>query len=104
MGRNRKYILRGRMALDIAWENGVDEMTFYKRLNRGWSVERAVLPTEKARKYRLEWECDGIVYDSYLQMVRELGCGYGTIRNAYYRNGSPFVYKGWHFTVRKVMF
>ena len=47
--RSTTIWLNGRVASDIAKENGISQSTFSERLRIGWSVERAA--TQKPRSY-----------------------------------------------------
>jgi hypothetical protein len=47
--KNKAYVLEGEYAVAVARWNGIDEMAFFQRIYRGWSVERAA--TEPPRKW-----------------------------------------------------
>lgn len=73
-GRRVKYVYNGRPAVDVARENGINNIRFMKRLKNGWSIENAcTIPHEsiKSKIYR-EWkkhpECEyayTTVYNRY---------------------------------------
>lgn len=53
--RNRRFCRRtsdGRMAIDVAAENGIPGQTLRVRLSNGWSVDRAVTQPYNSRKAR----------------------------------------------------
>lgn len=53
--RNRRFCRRtadGRMAIDVAAENGIPQSTLRVRLSNGWSVERAATQPYNERKGR----------------------------------------------------
>lgn len=48
MPAHRKHFIDGIPAAEVADQHGVDSQTFYRRLNRGWTVERAATQSQKA--------------------------------------------------------